>query len=249
MRGQRVVGRAVVARRAVGRQHEELVEVEPSCRGRPAVGDQALPELRRRGSAASCDRWRQLAQFLPRPGRRRTASGSRARTGSRCPGPWSAAGRRRPWRSRPWQNSMTRRYRSGRRSTVVRPKLTGRPLAAADLAHPRDLGPGVGRARSSSRSPRRIAPSNTPVPARPSTSANASSSSAAGVRAGHRAAVGHAVQERAAGREAERAGRHRLLEQRRTSRRCRRPCRLRRRARARPSRTCAARSGRRGRRR
>ncbi len=64
---------------------------------------------------------------------------------------------------------------------------------------------------SSSRSPRRMAPSNRPLPARAEHVAEGQQLVGLGPRAGHGATVGDDVAERPAGRDAERAGGQRLL--------------------------------------
>ena len=108
----------------------------------------------------------------------------------------------------------------------VSPKRHRAAGAAADLAHHGHLGPGVGRASSSSRSPRRIAPSNTPRPVRPQHVAEGEQLVGRGERARHRAAVGHTVHRASAtGRDAERAGAASPRRPARPSWRCRRPCR------------------------
>ncbi len=210
-RGQRRVGRAVVARRAVGRQHVELGEVDLGAVD-VGVGDQALPE---RGVAD------QLhlatvgggAQFLP----------DRDPV-ERCPAlepeqdPDAPRRRLRP-------DARTRcvlvaaelddpAIQIGAAVAVGQAEADRAAAAPAGLAHPRDLGSRVAE----------LLVVTFAEAHRAFEDARAGAAEHVGerqqlvggrVRAGHRAAVGHAVQERAAGREAERARRHRFFEERR----------------------------------
>ena len=86
------------------------------------------------------------AQFLPRPAHRRTACGSRARTGCRCPGPSSAAGCTAPDAFSSLAELDDPAVQIGAAVAVGQAEADRAAAAPAGLAHPRDLGPRVARA-------------------------------------------------------------------------------------------------------
>ena len=204
-----VSGGAVVARRAVGRQHVELGEVDLGAVD-VGVGDQALPE---RGVAD------QLhlatvgggAQFLPHgdpvercatlePEQDPDATRRRLRPD---------AGSRRVLVAAELDDPAVQ---VGTAVAVRQAEADRAAAAPAGLAHPRDLGSRVAELLVVTLAEAHRAFEHTRAGAAEHVGER-QQLVGGGVGARHRASVGHAVQERAAGREAERTRRHRFLEE------------------------------------